>query len=332
GFLEYAMMQLSAFTKGKNQQDEDAINNVYKILLMVAAVIEDEDNCVHAAQLGMHLVVMRLLMHENELIQEGASAIVVNSSSKNANTSGINTSFPYKTLPLEPPTREWPLLQALPHDVRDDENDEQVVLIRAVKTRMTGQPKTGYLLWGAAVILARWIHLNRQLFHGQTVLEVGSGLGLCGIVAAAYSDQITLTDYQQDTLDALQYNVNLNTTSSSVHVEHLDWDNHDLTLPKVDIVMASDIICEASTAEGFANVIRHRLKKDGVAYLVNATSHSRFGVVHLQKLLKEPPFLTTIVPVDSLPEGRAALLDTVWDANELKYEHYTIRLDPSHTI
>ncbi|KDO23979.1 hypothetical protein SPRG_10676 [Saprolegnia parasitica CBS 223.65] len=310
GFLEYAMHELSAFTKGRAQDDERTIARMHEILMLVADVIMDEDNCVHAAQLGMHFVLMKLLMHEHELIQDGASAVVVNCSSKKANTSGVNTSFPFKTLPLEPPTRAWPLLQALPADARDEE--DQVVLIRAVKTRMTGQPKTGYLLWGAAVILARWVHLNRELFHERSVLEVGSGLGLSGIVAAAYSQQMTMTDYQQDTLDALQYNVDLNfdaTATSHVSMEHLDWDHLDLSAPKVDIVMASDIICEPSTAEGFANVVRHRLKPNGVAYLVNATSHSRFGVLHLQKLLLAPPFVTTIVP-------------TVWDANE----HYTIRL------
>ncbi|EQC33499.1 hypothetical protein SDRG_09008 [Saprolegnia diclina VS20] len=326
GFFEYAMTELSAFTKSRVQDDEVTIARTHKILLLVAAVITDEDNCVHAAQLGLHFVLMKLLMHEHELIQDGASAVVVNCSSKKANTSGVNTSFPFTTLPLEPPTRTWPLLQALPTDARDDEN--RVVLIRAVKMRMTGQPKTGYLLWGAAVILARWVHLNRERFRERSVLEVGSGLGLSGIVAAAYSQTMTLTDYQQDTLDALQYNVDLNLDASTSHVtiEHLDWDHLDLSAPKVDIVMASDIICEPSTAEGFANVVRHRLKPNGVAYLVNATSHSRFGVLHLQKLLLAPPFVTTIVPVESLPEGPSALLETVWDANELKYEHYTIRL------
>ncbi|OQR93143.1 hypothetical protein ACHHYP_02848 [Achlya hypogyna] len=331
GFLEYAMKELSAFAKSRAQNDEVTIALIHRLLLVVATVIEDEDNCVHAAQLGMHFVLMKLMMHEHELIQEGAAAVVVNCSSKKANTTGINTSFPFKTLPLEPPTRAWPLLQVLPVDNRD--KDDQVVLIRAVKTRMTGQPKTGYLLWGAAVILARWVHLNRQLFEGRSVLEVGSGLGLSGIVAAAYSQETRLTDYQQDTLDALQYNVDLNCTKheGSVIVEHLDWDNLDLNAPKVDIVMASDIICEPSTAEGFANVVRSRLKPDGVAFLVNATSHSRFGVVHLQTLLREPPFVTTIVPVETLPEGPAALLETVWDKNELKYEHYTIRLAPAPT-
>ncbi|KAF0701256.1 Aste57867_8250 [Aphanomyces stellatus] len=303
GFLEYAKTQLALFLKDRMPSDEHIMTTDHAPPRPRLVGCFGRRQC---SQLGLHNIILKLLVHDDERIQERASEIVVNSSSHNCNTSGINISFPYQTLPLEPPTRTWPVLQALPHDSRD-ENDP-VVMIRAVKRRMTGQPKTGYLLWGAAVILARWIHLHRDLFHGRSVLEVGSGLGLSGIVAGSYSDKTTLTDYQQDTLNALAYNVALNQTA-----------------PRVDMVIASDIICDPTTAEGFCNVIKTRLRPSGVAYLVNATSHSRFGVVRLQELLRDAPFETTIVPVESLPDG-AQLLDTVWDAKELKYEHYTIRL------
>ncbi|RHY96738.1 hypothetical protein DYB37_009518 [Aphanomyces astaci] len=200
------------------------LNIELQVLSIVAKVMKDEDNAVHAAQLGWHTLLLKLLLHDNELISDAASEVVVTCATHNCNTSGINISFPYTTLPLEPPTRPWPQLQALPRDSRDA--DVPVVLIRAVKRRMTGQPKTGYLLWGAAVILARWIHLHRELFDGKSVLEVGSGLGLSGIVAGAYSRRTILTDYQQDTLKALAYNVMLNQTMGTT-VEHLDWDHLD---------------------------------------------------------------------------------------------------------
>ncbi|CAK4405560.1 unnamed protein product [Aphanomyces euteiches] len=325
GFIEFAKTELASFLK-QREPTEDAVVTAENLLAIVAEVVLDEDNAVHAAQLGIHGLLLKLLVHENDRIQEAASLVVVNSSTHNCSTTGINISFPCKTLPLEPPTRQWPQLQPLPRDPRDeDSQDERVVLIRAVKRRMTGQPKTGYLLWGAAVILARWIHLHRELFLEQTVLEVGSGLGLSGIVAASYSRKTILTDYQQDTLLALTYNVGLNQMQEMAAVEHLDWDHLDDEAPSVDMVIASDIICDPTTAEGFANVIKTRLKPSGMAYLVNATSHSRFGVVRLQELLLAPPFETQIVAVETLPDG-PQLLESVWDAKELKYEHYTIRL------
>lgn len=239
--------------------------------------------------------------------------------------------------------RPQPLSIPLPLDERDqapeaaaDSKCEPMsVLIRQVPTRMTGQPKTGYLLWGAAIVLARWVHLHRELFFEKSVLEVGSGLGLGGIIAARYAHQTVLTDYQDDTCRALEYNVQLNQPfihefdayKPPVTVEHLDWDSMDSIHPerKMDIVVASDIICEPSTAEGFLRVVRHRLRATGVAYLMNADSHSRFGVIHLHKLLAESDFVYTITPVHELPDGKQ-LLDTVSDAQELSYEYYEIRL------
>ncbi|KAH9114183.1 hypothetical protein AeMF1_011676 [Aphanomyces euteiches] len=253
GFIEFAKTELVSFLT-QREPTEDAVEIAENLLAIVAEVVLDEDNAVHAAQLGIHGLLLKLLVHENDRIQEAASLVVVNSSTHNCNTTGINISFPCKTLPLEPPTRQWPQLQPLPRDPRDeDSQDKCVVLIRAVKRRMTGQPKTGYLLWGAAVILARWIHLHRELFLEQTVLEVGSGLGLSGIVAASYSRKTILTDYQQDTLLALTYNVGLNQMQEMAAVEHLDWDHLDDEAPRVDMVIASDIICDPTTAEGCAS-------------------------------------------------------------------------------
>ena len=82
-------------------------------------------------------------------------------------------------------------------------------------------------------------------------MEVGSGLGLSGIVAATHSRCITLTDYQEDTLDALKYNVSLNqeleisngsytaknsdvfyegSSECKLSVKILDWDKLDLVI------------------------------------------------------------------------------------------------------
>lgn len=207
---------------------------------------------------------------------------------------------------------------------------------------MTGQPKTGYLLWGAARVLARWIHIHRELFDGKTVLEVGSGLGLGGIVATRYASRTILTDYQDDTCRALEYNLALNRTFThaldgtkpAVAVESLDWDSiesingsaPDLK-PKVDVIIGCDIICEPSTADGFLRVVRNRLSAHGVAYLMNADSHSRFGVAYLHEQLAKSELVYSITKVDQLVDG-SVLLDTVADSKELRYEYYEIRLPP----
>jgi predicted nicotinamide N-methyase len=256
----------------------------------------------------------------------------------------VGICFPSKAKQLGSTERSYPLIIPLPthaNDTLESKDNTRAVLIRQVPTRMTGQPKTGYLLWGAARVLARWIHLNQDKFKYRTVLEVGSGLGLGGIVAAHYAKQITLTDYQADTLRALEYNLKLNgfdvssngssdesqPVTSNVIVDFLDWDHlEDIEEhKKADIVIGCDIICEPSTAIGFLAVIRRHLKQNGVAYLLNANSHSRFGVIHLHDLLsKANDLCSTITPVHEMVQGNK-LLETVHDAKELSYEYYEIR-------
>ncbi|KJE95421.1 hypothetical protein CAOG_05876 [Capsaspora owczarzaki ATCC 30864] len=68
----------------------------------------------------------------------------------------------------------------------------------------------GCALWDGGVVLARWIYENGAAFRGQTVLELGSGCGLPGVLAAHYAAHVTLTDYIDPVLDNLRYNVRLN--------------------------------------------------------------------------------------------------------------------------
>ncbi|RQM29183.1 hypothetical protein B5M09_005016 [Aphanomyces astaci] len=71
------------------------LNIELQVLSIVAKVMKDEDNAVHAAQLGWHTLLLKLLLHDNELISDAASEVVVTCATHNCNTTGINISFPY---------------------------------------------------------------------------------------------------------------------------------------------------------------------------------------------------------------------------------------------
>ncbi|CAM9474305.1 unnamed protein product [Choristocarpus tenellus] len=136
------------------------------------------------------------------------------------------------------------------HVVEDNPSKGAItVLIRTVKERQHSQFDVGYQMWPAAIILSRWIHANPAIFTGQCVLELGSGLGLCGLVAAFSAWEVTLSDFNPVVLHTLQGNVALNSRSGErlgdnvsdsrstkripstaidrsegVRVRHLDWD------------------------------------------------------------------------------------------------------------
>lgn len=99
------------------------------------------------------------------------------------------------------------------------------VLIRQISERQHSQFDVGFQMWPSATILSRWLCRNPDKIRGRSVLEVGAGLGLCGLVAANIAATVTLTDYNPVVLRVLEANVALNT---GWHDDSLDdGDRHD---------------------------------------------------------------------------------------------------------
>ncbi|GAB0490854.1 hypothetical protein MMPV_002092 [Pyropia vietnamensis] len=73
----------------------------------------------------------------------------------------------------------------------------------------------GCAVWDGGLLLARYLHdVGQPLLAGATVLEVGAGCGLVGLVAARYAAAVTLTDYVPAVVANLAHNVRLNEVAS----------------------------------------------------------------------------------------------------------------------
>lgn len=48
---------------------------------------------------------------------------------------------------------------------------------------------TGLTLWRAGDFLSDYMYKNRSMFAGKSLIELGSGLGLCGILASYLTDK-----------------------------------------------------------------------------------------------------------------------------------------------
>lgn len=99
----------------------------------------------------------------------------------------------------------------LPADTVTDDERRISILVRPVKERQHSQFDVGFQMWPAAVILSRWLCAHPEVMQGCSVLEVGAGLGLCGLVAAHLASHVTLSDFNPMVLRALEANVTLNT-------------------------------------------------------------------------------------------------------------------------
>eukprot|EP00903_Cladosiphon_okamuranus_P021666 g19919.t1 len=65
-------------------------------------------------------------------------------------------------------------------------------------------------VWCAALLLSAWLLQAPEVVEGLAVLELGSGLGLCGIVAGYLAESVTLTDYVDELVVNLQHNIEIN--------------------------------------------------------------------------------------------------------------------------
>jgi len=68
-------------------------------------------------------------------------------------------------------------------------------------------------VYPAAVAMAYFLLENPNLLKGKKVLELGSGVGVTGLVASKLCKQIVLTDNQEEVLYLLERNIQENLCS-----------------------------------------------------------------------------------------------------------------------
>jgi predicted nicotinamide N-methyase len=166
--------------------------------------------------------------------------------------------------------------------------DATYVIGQVSNTRQTSQEDVGFVMWPSSIVLSLYISRHADLFAHRTVLELGAGCGLTGMVAGRVPGvkSVTSTDYNDAVLENLRANVLINDLESVVTPRVLDFYQQRGTsnsgwLPDgepVDVVIAADVICKDSDAGAAARSVHDCLKSGGRAYVVSGTGEHRFGV------------------------------------------------------
>ncbi|XP_073503900.1 protein-lysine N-methyltransferase EEF2KMT [Phyllobates terribilis] len=133
---------------------------------------------------------------------------------------------------------------------------------------------TGLVTWEAALSLAEWAIENNEIFNNRTILELGSGVGLTGLVIckSCYPKKYTFSDCHQKVLQQLKENIWLNgfilseahSVTSENHktvlsVTELDWESvteQQLLHLDADLVIASDVVYDPELMTSFSRVLK----------------------------------------------------------------------------
>ncbi|XP_044733571.1 protein-lysine N-methyltransferase EEF2KMT [Chrysoperla carnea] len=88
---------------------------------------------------------------------------------------------------------------------------------------------TGLCTWQASLHLAEWCIQNNHLFDSKNIFELGSGVGLLGIVLSkkTTAKEIWLSDCHSQVLNKLCKNIKLNTTDYKI-IDEIDLEQFDL--------------------------------------------------------------------------------------------------------
>ncbi|KAG8942767.1 nicotinamide n-methyltransferase [Tulasnella sp. 419] len=147
---------------------------------------------------------------------------------------------------------------------------------QTITVRLVGNhPLWGHYLWNAAKSFATYLDLHsNSLCKGKSVLELGAGGGLPGLVCALNGAQrVLLTDYPDHSLiENLKYNVEVNLPSELHHVVYVKgylWGKSvdPLLEPnggkrKFDVIILSDLIFNHSQHDALLDSCDHALKTD----------------------------------------------------------------------
>lgn len=122
-------------------------------------------------------------------------------------------------------------------------------------------------LWEAAMVLADLMLTTPPAKEGQTLLELGAGLGAPGLAAALAGYRVTLTDYEPHILDFQRVSAAA-TGLKGVECRMLDWLKPP-DLPRFDTLIGAEILFREEFFAPLLNIFRALLADQGVIYLAH---------------------------------------------------------------
>ncbi|XP_061211020.1 EEF1A lysine methyltransferase 3 [Neopsephotus bourkii] len=114
-------------------------------------------------------------------------------------------------------------------------------------------------VWEAALALARFLEQQRFEFRGRSVIELGAGTGILGILAAMLGGDVTITD-RPAALDQIRENVRLNFPGAGTRprVRALEWGRDEDSFPRdFQVVLGSDLVYDPASFPALLRALRH---------------------------------------------------------------------------
>jgi len=145
-----------------------------------------------------------------------------------------------------------------------------------------------FKLWEASFVLADYL---ASLEPPKKILELGAGLGMVSLSAAAVGHQVTATDYEELPLKLIQKSAEEN--GLELKVKFLDWTKPELE-EEYDLVVGAEIVFKKSYFPVLFELFKKALLPEGEVVLAHSMERKRVLVPFLYEAEKHFKVLTSI--------------------------------------
>jgi len=132
-------------------------------------------------------------------------------------------------------------------------------------------------IWEASIVLSEYL-AGIAPDPSKRFLEIGSGMGIAGIVASSFGHRVTLTEYNTDAINFARANAekNLSSTDSDLRIMTLDWNKPDLE-GSFDVIFGSEIIYNDRDYRPILKLFKTFLKPGGEIILAERVRKTSIG-------------------------------------------------------
>ena len=135
-------------------------------------------------------------------------------------------------------------------------------------------------LWESSIALAHHIEKLGTHLKNTTVLEIGCGFGLTGIVACRMGARVVFTDAERDALHFVQHNAEQNGVEDRADFAQMDWNTPCFNY-KFRYILAADVIYEEHHWEPILMLLQNCLAPNGVALFSEPNRSNAVGFFKL---------------------------------------------------
>ena len=180
-----------------------------------------------------------------------------------------------------------------------DAQDKLIAIALEKDSKGVEEDPYGSVLWPSAKTVSLRLLSSDFELEGKTVLELGTGTGLCSMVAAmGGAKKVLATDYNLFALALLDKACRIQTTTlppNILETAFFDVKDESIPLPPADIVLIADMLYDPSLGIAVAKRVVEAYNRG--SHVIVGNSPGRCGTPHFLKTLSDTlGFLVPFMP------------------------------------